>query len=57
VRTGIYACACPAPFFSSEYLLADGDALELSYDIVIADGALDVAACDDLADRAGRERR
>lgn len=49
VRTGIYGCICPAPFFSQVHTLAAGDYLTLGYDILIADGALDVAQCAQLA--------
>jgi Methane oxygenase PmoA len=56
VRTGIYGCVCPAPFFSHEYRLEDGQTLALGYDIVIADGALDAARCAELA-RSAREPR
>ena len=52
VRTGIYACACPAPFFGQEYPLAAGQTLALGYDVLVADGALDVAACGQLARQA-----
>jgi hypothetical protein len=45
VRTGSYACVCPAPFFSTEYHLADDAALALTFDIVVADGARDAAGC------------
>ncbi len=45
VRTSIYACVCPAPFFSAEYLLQPGDELTLDYDVIVADGALDEASC------------
>lgn len=38
VRSEIYACACPAPFFDTEVPLAPGAALALRYAIVIADG-------------------
>jgi Methane oxygenase PmoA len=54
VRTGIYGCVCPAPFFSHEYPLEDGRSLALGYDILIADGALDVDRCAQLA-RSARE--
>jgi hypothetical protein len=53
VRSGMYACVCPAPFFSQEYRLADGESLVLRYDIVIADGALDGTTCARLAAQAG----
>ncbi len=52
VRTGIYGCVGPAPFFSQEYELEDGQSLALGYDILVADGALDVARCTQLADSA-----
>jgi Family of unknown function (DUF6807) len=52
VRTGIYACVCPAPFFSRVCPLAPGQTLGLRYDILIADGALDVAACGRLVRQA-----
>jgi hypothetical protein len=52
VRTGIYACVCPAPFFNSEYPLEAGQTLELGYDVLVADGALDAAGCAELAGQA-----
>jgi hypothetical protein len=52
VRTGMYACVCPAPFFSEECPLAPGQTLELSYDVLIADGALDAARCGELVSQA-----
>jgi hypothetical protein len=52
VRSQPFACACPAPFFSREHPLADGDALALRYDVLVAGGALDRTACADLAGRA-----
>jgi hypothetical protein len=52
VRTGIYACVCPAPFFSEEYPLEAGQTLELGYDVLIADGALGPAQCGELAGQA-----
>jgi hypothetical protein len=45
VRTSIYACVCPAPFFSAEYRLQPGDELTLDYDVIVADGALDGPSC------------
>ena len=45
VRTGMYACVCPAPFFSSEYHLPAGDCLRLAFDVLVADGALDAERC------------
>jgi Methane oxygenase PmoA len=53
VRTGMYACVCPAPFFSSEYPLPAGETLTLRFDVIVADGALERAACAGLA--AGTE--
>jgi len=38
VRSTPFACACPAPFFSTETRLAPGDSLALRYAVVIADG-------------------
>jgi hypothetical protein len=52
VRAAPYACVCPAPFFDAEHRFAAGAALTLRYDIAIADGELDPAACARLADRA-----
>jgi hypothetical protein len=49
VRTGMYACVCPAPFFSTRYELAAGDYLRLAFDVLVADGALDGASCASLA--------
>jgi Methane oxygenase PmoA len=57
VRTGIYACVCPAPFFSEEYALEAGQTLELGYDVLIADGALDAARCGELVGRAAAGAR
>jgi hypothetical protein len=52
VRAGMYACVCPAPFYSEEYRLEAGQTLELGYDVLVADGALDVARCGELAGQA-----
>jgi hypothetical protein len=52
VRTGIYGCVCPAPFFSREYQLEDNQSLVLGYDILIAGGVLGVDACAQLAQDA-----
>jgi hypothetical protein len=52
VRTGSYACVCPGPFSGQEYPLAAGQTLELGYDVLVADGALDAAACGRLASQA-----
>ena len=53
VRSEMYACLCPAPFFSDEYSLATGQTLTLGYDVAIADGELDTLACERLAARSG----
>jgi hypothetical protein len=46
VRSEMFACVCPAPFFSTEYPVADGESVTLRYAVVIADGdpGLDGAA-------------
>jgi hypothetical protein len=38
VRTGIYACLCPAPFFDEEVPIRPNETLTYRYAIVIADG-------------------
>ncbi|MDQ3627228.1 MAG: PmoA family protein [Actinomycetota bacterium] len=48
VRTDMYACLCPAPFYSEEYQLENDDSLTLRYDVCIADGGLDATACEGL---------
>jgi hypothetical protein len=48
VRSGSSACVCPAPFYSQVYELPPGDQLTLRYEVVVADGVLDVEACTDL---------
>ena len=50
VRTSVYACVCPAPFFSTEYPLQPTEELTLGYDVIVADGALDRTACASIAD-------
>jgi hypothetical protein len=45
VRTGVYACLCPAPFFTVEYPLQASQDLTLAYDVIVADGALDETSC------------
>jgi Methane oxygenase PmoA len=52
VRSTPFAAVCPAPFFDTECTVAAGAALTLRYDIAIADGALEPAACARLAERA-----
>ena len=46
VRSEMFACVCPAPFFSTEHPVADGEGVTLRYAVVIADGdpGLDGAA-------------
>lgn len=53
VRSTPFACVCPAPFFAAEYRLGPGKSLTLRYDVAVADGELDPAACARLAGRAG----
>lgn len=38
VRTGSYACLCPAPFFDTELTAQPGDTIALRYAVTIADG-------------------
>jgi Methane oxygenase PmoA len=51
-RSTPFAAVCPAPFFDTEFPFAAGAALTLRYDITVADGSLDQAACARLAERA-----
>jgi hypothetical protein len=51
VRSEMFACICPAPFFSAEYGMADGSSLTLRYDVAIADGDRGIEACGRLAER------
>lgn len=48
VRTGMFACVCPAPFFSREYRLEPGASLTLRYRVYVADGALTAEDCERL---------
>ncbi|MFT7841616.1 PmoA family protein [Saccharothrix sp. BKS2] len=48
VRSAEFACLNPAPFFSEELVLADGDAVRFRYGAGVADGDADDAG--DLAD-------
>jgi hypothetical protein len=52
VRAAPFAAVCPAPFFDTEFTFGVGTALTLRYDIAVADGSLDPAACARLAERA-----
>jgi Methane oxygenase PmoA len=45
VRTSIFACVCPAPFFSTEYHLAHGESLTLGFDVIVANGERDADGC------------
>lgn len=38
VRSGLFACVCPAPFFSAETPVEPGASLALRYAVVVADG-------------------
>ncbi|MFL6143968.1 MAG: PmoA family protein [Labedaea sp.] len=51
VRSGIFACVCPAPFFDEEVPVAPGGRLGYRYAVVIADGDDgDAAAAERLAE-------
>jgi len=52
VRSTPFAAVCPAPFFDAVHTFPAGAALTLRYDIAVADGSLDPAACAGLAERA-----
>ena len=52
VRSTPFAAVCPAPFFDTEFPHPADAALTLRYDIAVADGWLDQAACARLAERA-----
>ncbi len=53
VRSGMFACVCPAPFFSEEVRVADGESLLLRYAVVIADGDPGLTGVADLAALGG----
>jgi Methane oxygenase PmoA len=53
VRSTPFACVCPGAFFASAVQVAVAAELTLRYDIVIATGELDTAACALLAGREG----
>ena len=55
VRSTPFAAVCPAPFFDAEYAFEAGASLTLRYDIAVADGALDAAACARLIGRAAAD--
>jgi hypothetical protein len=52
VRSTPFAAVCPAPFFDTEFPYPASATLTLRYDIAVADGSLDPAACAWLAERA-----
>jgi hypothetical protein len=52
VRTGIFACVCPAPFFSTEVAISPGTTLSYRYAIVIADGNPEAGGMERLAKAA-----
>ncbi len=54
VRSQPFACICPAPFFSEEHTLADGQELTFRYDVVVAEGDLSGSDCAALATKARR---
>lgn len=49
VRTNVFACVCPAPFFSTEVPVTDGETLSFRYAVVIADGDCGVDGAERLA--------
>jgi hypothetical protein len=53
VRSQMFACVCPAPFFSTEVPVAPGQAVSLRYAVVVADGDPGIDGAQKLAD-AGR---
>jgi hypothetical protein len=50
VRSSPYACVCPGPFFSAEVPVAAGTELALRYQVIVADGELDIDGCEVLCD-------
>ncbi len=50
VRSSPYACACPAPFFAAEVPVPAGGELSLRYEVIVADGELDIDGCEALRD-------
>ena len=50
VRSSPYACVCPAPFFAAEVPVAAGEELTLRYEVIVADGELDIDRCEALCD-------
>jgi len=50
VRSEMYACLCPAPFFSEEITVAPGGELALRYAVVVADRAHDADGAAGLAE-------
>ncbi|WP_017606549.1 DUF6807 domain-containing protein [Nocardiopsis alkaliphila] len=50
VRSNIFACVCPAPFFDQEVDIEPEQTLAYRYAVVIADGDPGASGCKDLAD-------
>jgi hypothetical protein len=50
VRSSEFPGVCPAPFYSTETVLAEGETLRLRYAVTVADGARTPAELDRLAD-------
>jgi hypothetical protein len=50
VRSSPYACVCPAPFFAAEVPVPAGGELTYRYQVIVADGELDIDGCEALCD-------
>lgn len=50
VRSRMFACVCPAPFFSEEVRLEPGESLQLRYAVLVADGDRGAAGAARLAE-------
>lgn len=50
VRSEIYACICPAPFFDTEVDVEPGESLGYRYAVVVADGGADLERAAELAE-------
>jgi hypothetical protein len=50
VRSGPFACVCPAPFFNTEVPVAPGETLRFRYAVTIVDGDPGLAGCARLAE-------
>lgn len=55
VRSNIFACLGPAPFFDEEVPVAADETLSLRYDVIVADGGSDATRAADLV-AAAREK-